>query len=261
MQQGQVRNNNSSDSNGLHCFILGDQWTSKEKIASVTCHSCLAHERLGMGVFSIQPHSQGQPGNEATIYLFIKHMIVIILVMQILHLSSLVELVTVGWWPTPCWGTQAYRSWQPAGLRRGPTYNVMNTCTQHMPKLTMELLTLTSRLWSSVVYKLELQVLLFYIFIYYLCVYERLWWCGVFSSSMVFCFDFTDIFLSRNNQSCPKGVPWANFPCQGWFPPKPLLVGTVVLAGPNLPIKTSPETPGVQRNSPPAENCRVFGPP
>ena len=44
----------------------------------------------------------GQPGNEATIYLFIKHMIVIILVMQILHLSSLVELVTVGWWPTPC---------------------------------------------------------------------------------------------------------------------------------------------------------------
>ena len=186
MQQVQVRNNNSSDSNGLHCFILGDQWTSKEKIASVTCHSCLAHERLGMGVFSIQPHSQGQPGNEATIYLFIKHMIVIILVMQILHLSSLVELVTVGWWPTPCWGTQAYRSWQPAGLRRGPIYNVMNTCTQHLAKLTMELLTFT----SSVVYfdlnaynsPLELQVL-FFIYVCMsvcdgvVCFYQS--WCSV----------------------------------------------------------------------------------
>ena len=65
--------------------------------------------------------------------------------MQTLLPSSLVGLATAGWWPTPCWGTQACRNWLLAGLRRAAPYQMMNTTTQPMDWQIMELHTSTDR--------------------------------------------------------------------------------------------------------------------
>ena len=65
--------------------------------------------------------------------------------MQTLLPSSLVVLATAGWWPTPCWGTQACRSWLPVELRRAAPYQMMNTTTQPMDWQIMGLHTSTDR--------------------------------------------------------------------------------------------------------------------
>lgn len=86
-------------------------------------------------------------------------------------------------------------------------------------------------------------------------------WCVFIKYGVLFLlhghFSVTQMISLAQKVSCMR----ANFACQGWFPPlpsKPLLVGTVVQAGPNLPIKTVPEPPGVQRDSPPVENCLLY---